>query len=287
MTTAAKYVGAELYRPLDPDAADIVALLGFGTRSVELVTEAHYHSLGSGIKVFVRQLPEPTRGQATLLLWPMQGKTERTLLGTQRSREALFYESRIFHWHHEFTSGSTLTGTRVDPPALTATVKLQIPGEVRAAASVILDDISDEEFEFGIESHLSAELEKYIKRHGMLGITVLAELILADECKPNIAAEALRTLGRINDPKTYYDRLDLLEHTLFHRRSAIRSGAIVGLAHLDDPSAIPTLQRAFEAEKAGWLRNYIDAVLDQLNRTKTQRNAGPIKATQNQELLAN
>jgi hypothetical protein len=92
----------------------------------------------------------------------------------------------------------------------------------------------------------------------------LSHLILAKDIDEEVASEALRWLGRMEDTKSYSKRLWLLERGLASPSPIIRDGAALGLASLDDRHAIPYLRLAVEREELDELRFNLGQVLDQL-----------------------
>ncbi len=94
--------------------------------------------------------------------------------------------------------------------------------------------------------------------------TILTRLIAIEQVNAEVASESLRWLGHIEHPKTYDNRLWLLERSLFCSSARVRDGAALGLASLDDPHAIPYLRRAIQRENCIELRKDIKQVLIQL-----------------------
>jgi hypothetical protein len=122
-------------------------------------------------------------------------------------------------------------------------------------------------FEDGMETEFSKELARLVRRHGKAAIEVVTALIVNENIDAEMAAEALRWLGRMDHPPSYRDRLWLLERSLFCSSAQVRDGAALGLASLDDPHAIPYLQQAIEREKCVELRQDLEQVLEQLEST--------------------
>ncbi len=129
----------------------------------------------------------------------------------------------------------------------------------------------DEIFEDGMESVFSRGLVSLIKRYGNTAVETVTNFIIGKVVNPEVASEALRWLGHIDDPFTYRNRLHLLERSLWHSSARVRDGAILGLASLDDPSAIPYLEKAVEREQIQELRRYMIQVLDQLKNTQLEQ----------------
>jgi len=136
--------------------------------------------------------------------------------------------------------------------------------EVERKVQALFEVAREEFFEDGIESQLSKGLESLVKKHGENAIEVLANLVINERINAEVAAETLRWLGRISHPSTYSSRLWLLERSLFCSSARVRDGAALGLASLDDSTAIPYLIQAIGREKITELREDMRQVLSQL-----------------------
>jgi len=124
-------------------------------------------------------------------------------------------------------------------------------------------------FEDGMESNFSRELVRLVRRYGKTAMEVITTLIVNDNVNAEVAAETLRWLGRVDHPPSHHDRLWLLEKSLFSTSALVRDGAVLGLASLDDPHAIPYLRQAIEREKYASLREDLEQVRDQLESTRS------------------
>jgi hypothetical protein len=125
---------------------------------------------------------------------------------------------------------------------------------------------SDEQnFEDGMESEFSKKLILLVKEYANEAIEIIISIIHYDErVNAEVAAEALRWLGKIDHAPSYGFRLWLLERSLRCSKARIRDGAILGLASLNDPHAISFLKLAIEQEKYSELRKDMEQVLTQL-----------------------
>jgi len=112
----------------------------------------------------------------------------------------------------------------------------------------------DEIFEDGIESEFSRGLVGLIKKYGNDALAELAYFIVYEKVSAEVAGEALRWLGLLEHPLSYHWRLWLLERSLRSSSARIRDCAVLGLAFLDDPHAIPYLRRAVDGEPVKELR---------------------------------
>lgn len=123
----------------------------------------------------------------------------------------------------------------------------------------------DLRFEDGMENDVSRKLWRLLMIHSSILITALASIIAVEKTNPRVAAEALRHLGRFIHPPSHRDRLWLLEWGLHLSSPMSRDGASLGLAHLNDPAAIPYLQAAIDAEPIESLKEDLKQVLAGLN----------------------
>ena len=119
-------------------------------------------------------------------------------------------------------------------------------------------------FEDGMESQFSRYLTSLVQAYGPISKDILARLFEDRRISPEVLSEALRWLGRMEDQPTYGARLWLLEKGLTSPDASVRDGATLGLASMDDPRAIPYLERAIQAEKMTELRHDMEEVLGQL-----------------------
>ena len=120
----------------------------------------------------------------------------------------------------------------------------------------------------GMENSFSEGLEQVIERFGDGALDEIRELILNEETKSAIAMEALQYIGRSDCKRWRVSRRRVLERCLLESRSAwIRDGAGLGLASLDDPQSIESLEKAIAKETSSVLQNDLRLVLNQLKDT--------------------
>jgi hypothetical protein len=157
------------------------------------------------------------------------------------------------------------TRTPQDTEATENVTAYQEPAQDLSAKMVALFAAAkDEYFEDGMESDFSRGLVRLIHAYGEKAVIELAFLILLDQTNAEIASEALRWLGHMEDARSYQRRLWLLERSLFMRSGRIRDGAVLGLASLDNPHAIRYLRQAIDQEPSPELRHDMEQVLAQL-----------------------
>jgi len=122
----------------------------------------------------------------------------------------------------------------------------------------------EEFFEDGMESRFSKGLISAIGKYGELAIDVISDLILGEKVSPEVASEALRWIGYIDDDATYESRLHLLKESLKCSSPRVRDGAGLGLSFMNDPRAIGLLKEAIQKENIKLLRRNMEQVLEQL-----------------------
>ena len=149
---------------------------------------------------------------------------------------------------------------------LNSTVQRQRSATILRIFIDLLQHTRDEIFEDGMESPFSRELLYNIARFGNEGVEILTELILSEQANPEVTSEALRWMGSMDDPSTHRSRLSLLERSLRSFFPKIRDAAILGIAFLNDPAAIPALELALRTEPVEELRQDMAQVLEDLQR---------------------
>jgi len=161
------------------------------------------------------------------------------------------------------TTNWTVAQQEADLPE-NSTVYQPQPQSLCVKMAALFATAKDEYFEDGMESEFSRGLIRLIGEYGEKAVLELAFLIPHNQVNAEIASEALRWLGHMDDARSYQRRLWLLERSLFTTSARIRDGATLGLASLDDPHAVQYLQRAIAQESYPELRNDIEQVLAQL-----------------------
>lgn len=148
------------------------------------------------------------------------------------------------------------------------TAESEIPFDCLDRLQRLFETALEERFEDGIETEFSKGLTAVIKAYGNIAIQEIVSLILYRRTNSEVAGEALRWIGQIEDPTTHRFRLWLLEQSLNSSSARIRDAASLGLASLDDPQSIPALQQAIEKEPYTELREDMEQVLEGLQRTR-------------------
>jgi hypothetical protein len=143
--------------------------------------------------------------------------------------------------------------------------------EIELETRKVFDVADDEIFEDGFETRFSRDLIALVNEKGRQAVDVIARFALLELVNDETLSEALRWLGRIDHAQSYKKRLWLLESSLEAKSSRVRDAASLGLASLDDPHAIPHLQRAIDREACVELQDDMKEVLAQLEKTRQCR----------------
>ena len=173
--------------------------------------------------------------------------------------------SQSLWWPQPAPQGNWTTAPR--PGLLEHSTALQeTPVELSRKIAVLFEAAKDQHFEDGMESEFSRELTTLIAAYGNMTVQELAYLVLSEKVNAEVASEALRWLGNMPHDASFHFRLWLLERSLLCSSPMVRDGALLGLASLDDPRAIPYIKRAIEREQCEALRNNMEQALVQLER---------------------
>jgi hypothetical protein len=124
-------------------------------------------------------------------------------------------------------------------------------------------------FESGIDSDFSRYLYRLINKYGDNAIASLSEKITrdSDNLSPVVAGQTLKLLGEIENQHLRSWIFAALIKGLKSKYVDVKDGAILGLASLDDPKAIPHLEAAIEHEQNRELREDMEQILEQLIET--------------------
>lgn len=140
--------------------------------------------------------------------------------------------------------------------------------DVYAKVEMLFSSANGEVFEDGMERAFSRELVSIVQKYGDRAMEPITHLLIRERVDAEEASEALRWLGRLRHGQTRAYRLWLLERCLLCSSPSVRDGAGLGLASLDDPDAVPYLQRAISRETCDELREDLAQVLAQLERAR-------------------
>ena len=128
----------------------------------------------------------------------------------------------------------------------------------------LLHSANYDTFEDGMDSNFSDSLNRIIQDHGIMAVDALEDTIYAEDVNQEVAAEALTSIGSMDDKATQHARLAMLERALESPNVCIRDAASIGIGAMDDPAAIGSLQKAIDRERCGLLLQNLRETLDQL-----------------------
>lgn len=249
-------VSAQMERESPLDQAPYLLVAPPGTMNPQV--EEDYLYRGSRLGVSARMEPEfvPNEAPCFLVAPPWT-------VSTQQVEKDYF--SR---WSRLSVSARTQYEIPTNPVfsflVLNSTLPQEYSIKVEQEFERLLLAAKEETFEDGMESNFSKGLNSLIRKYGNAAIDILTRFILTEAINPEVASETLRWVGYIDHLASYQYRRWLLERTLFCSSARVRDGAILGLASLDDPHAIPHLKRAIQRERYSELRRDMEQVLTQL-----------------------
>lgn len=149
-----------------------------------------------------------------------------------------------------------------------STVRREAPEPLQEIIGNLLIIYEDEVYEFGMESTLRSKLLSFIEKFGNDAVRGIEKAVINMDVDEIVAAHVLQWLGMMRDSETSKSRLWILEEFLLHSSLHLRNGAMMGLAYLDEPSAIPYLEYAVKAEQHTELQRDMKRVLVQLENTR-------------------
>lgn len=124
-------------------------------------------------------------------------------------------------------------------------------------------------FEDGVESDFSRGFSTLVHLFGDTAVAAAQILFSSPSTKIEVAIEAAHGLGEIDHTPSLRYRRSLLELLVLTAASVrLRHGAAAGLASMDDPSSLPAMYEAYARESNQRLRQYLQLVVEQLERTR-------------------
>jgi HEAT repeat protein len=127
-------------------------------------------------------------------------------------------------------------------------------------------------FEDGVESEFSRAFSTLVHLYGNTAVSAAESLLSSPSTNIEVGIEAAHGLGEIDHPRSLRYRRSLLERLLLTAPSVrLRHGAAAGLASMDDPSSLPAVSEAYACESNQRLRQYLQLVVEQLERTRACR----------------
>ena len=138
------------------------------------------------------------------------------------------------------------------------------PRQVEAQLDRLFSAAHNEQFEVGMESRFSENLQNLFAYYPDEVVKSLKERLLEGIARPEVLAEMLQWASRQEAIPMREPMIDLLCTGLRSPSSLIRDTAASSLAHLDESVALPHLQRAIEREKVPELREDLEDLVHSL-----------------------
>jgi hypothetical protein len=120
------------------------------------------------------------------------------------------------------------------------------------------------EFDDGIENRFTTELITVVKKWGSQVVPRIGATIFGSEISPEVAAQTLLCLGRIDDKDSFLSRSRTLRRGLCSPSAIVRDAAATGIGSLRDAEAMTDLAGAIRRESVPSVKEGMQAVLDYL-----------------------
>ena len=122
----------------------------------------------------------------------------------------------------------------------------------------------DEQFEVGVESRFSGELQRLCAYHPIAVLRSLRARLLDGGTSPEVLSEILQWASRQEAGAIRPIVVELLSTGLHHKSSLVRDAAASALACLDERAAVSHLRQAIEREAAPELREDLEDLVRSL-----------------------
>ena len=143
-------------------------------------------------------------------------------------------------------------------------IQKELTRYVEKTINRLFESAEEQYFEDGMESDFSRELVSLVEKYGNLAMSEISYLITCSRVDEEVAREALRWLGRIDDASTHGWRLWVLEKSLSSKSPVVRDGAALGLVYMGDAHAMQYIKKAIEQETIAELRYDLQGALKEL-----------------------
>jgi HEAT repeat protein len=145
-----------------------------------------------------------------------------------------------------------------------ATAPVQAIADPGPQVQLVFHAAEEEDFDAGVESRFSRRLSFLLTRYGSAAIRPIEQMIASQRVSDQVKWEALRVLGQVDSPSTYDQRLRILQRRLLDPSRWVRDGAALGLSWMEDPAAIPALEKAIAQEPTHELRRNLTVLVQHL-----------------------
>ena len=131
----------------------------------------------------------------------------------------------------------------------------------------LFDSAEDETFFDGEDGPFNQGIALAIEVYGQVAVRSFHKALMSHPQSAEVVEEALRSIGLIEDVRTHHSRLAILISALDSQNPRTRDAASVGIASMDDPAAIPSIERALHRETSVQLKESFRSTLMQLRET--------------------
>ena len=139
-----------------------------------------------------------------------------------------------------------------------------IPRQVEEQLDRLCLAALDDQFEAGIESRFSGELQRLCAYHPIAVLRSLRARLLHDGASPEVLSEILQWASHQEAGAIRSIVVELLSTGLHHASSLVRDAAASALAYLDERAAVSHLRQAIERETAPELREDLEDLVRSL-----------------------
>ena len=141
---------------------------------------------------------------------------------------------------------------------------LPIPRQVEEQLDRLCQAALDEQFEVGIESRFSGDLQRLCVYHPIAVLRSLRARLLHGGTSPEVLSEILQWASRQEAGAIRSIVVELLSTGLHHASSLVRDAAATALACLDERAAVSHLRQALERETVPELREDLEDLVRSL-----------------------
>ena len=163
------------------------------------------------------------------------------------------------HFTCDYITASALANM-FDASTQPATSVLPLSQPLLGQVKALFEQDSEEIFIDGFDSQFGRTLVELVTSSGAEAVHALQQVIHDPTTSIEDSEEALRCMGYMADPWTHQERLALLVKAMTSSNLRVRDAASIGIAALDDPAALPSLQEAILREPSIWLRATLEEI---------------------------
>ena len=131
----------------------------------------------------------------------------------------------------------------------------------------IIANAQNEVFYDGMDSVFSIRLHELVKEHGKIVIEDLHKRFIEGRLTGSVACESMIQCGHVEDKELEQEILHFAHHALQHKELAIRDGAMLAIASIDNPVMITHIREAVANETNEEVKKDLIQVLNQLLET--------------------